>query len=561
MGTHDTGAVTIANLMAPLLMTKSLQDLWTQAQDAIAPNWRNFVGGRQPLIWLMALLIGVAIAYAAIGFRLLIQGFQLAWLGEMTERVAERAGTTSWVIILIAPAIGGLIVGLLLQFLALNRRPQGVADVIEAGALNGGHMPFRNGLLAALISSISLGFGASAGREGPVVHLGATLASGAGRKLGLPARSMRTLLGCGVAAAVGASFNAPLAGVLFALEVILGHYAVSAFVPIVISGVVATIVSRVHLGDFPAFVIPDYQIVSYYEFPAFALLGLACAAVAISFKAALITTDRIARTLIVPLWLRPVIGGLAVGAIAVFVPQVLGVGYGVTDLALKGHYGFLTLVALMVAKTAATSITLASRFGGGIFSPSLYMGAMAGGAFGIIAGQVFPDLASSHGLYALIGMGGVAAAVLGAPISTTLIVFELTGGFELAVALLLTVSVSAGLTQAIHGRSFFHWQLFARGLVLDEGPHRAALHNVHVNQFVDPLDEDDSTDAPGDGEPCLTPEDTLEHALQQFEACALSRIMVVDGNDTTRVIGHADRIRALAVYNQALVEAHLEEHR
>lgn len=539
----------------------SASDIWNQISQAVAPNWRHFIDGRQPVMWLLALAIGISVAYAAIGFRLLIQVFQLTWLGTMTERVAEYAADLPWYYLLLTPAFGGLLVGFILHHFSLNKRPEGVADVIEARAMHCGHMPFRNALVAALVSALSLGFGASAGREGPVVHLGAALASGAGRFLQLPPRALRTLLGCGVAAAVGASFNAPLAGVLFALEVILGHYAVSAFVPIVIAGTVATIVSRVHLGDFPAFVIPDYQIASYLEFPAFALLGVVCAVVAISFKASVITADRVARTFTVPLWCRPAIGGLLVGAIAVYVPQVLGVGYGVTDLALNGSYGLMALIGLLIAKTVATSITIASRFGGGVFSPSLYLGAMAGGSFGIIAGQVFPELSSSHGLYALIGMGGVAAAVLGAPISTTLIVFELTGGFELAVALLLTVSVSAGLTQAVHGRSFFHWQLFTRGLVLDEGPHRAMLRTMRVSDFQIAIGEDE-TDLPDleKDSPRLMLNDTLETALRLFDSTGLTRIEVVAANNNSQIIGHGDRVRALSVYNQALVDAHCEEH-
>lgn len=531
--------------------------------EAVRPNWRSFQSSRQLLMWMLALVIGIGVAYAAIAFRLTIQIFQLAWLGHMTERVADTAATLPWPVVLLVPAVGGLIVGLLLQNFTRNRRPEAVADVIEARAIGGGHMPVRSGLMHALISAISLGCGASAGREGPVVHLGATLASGAGRHFGLSPRGMRTLLGCGVAAAIGASFNAPLAGVIFALEVVLGHYAVTAFVPIVISGVAATVISRVHLGDFPAFIIPDYEIASYYEFPAFALLGLTCAVVAISFKFSAIAADDVARRITMPLWARPAVGGLAVGAIAIFVPQVLGVGYGVTDDALNQNFGLLALIGLIIAKTAATAITLASRFGGGVFSPSLYLGAMAGGAFGIVAGQAFPEAASSAGLYALIGMGGVAAAVLGAPISTTLIVFELTGGFPLAVALLVTVSVSSGLTQAIHGRSFFHWQLARRGLVIDEGPHKAMQRTLRVRQFLDPRASTDpeTIDPTAEDVRWLTPTDTLETALRVFDATDSDRVVVVAPEDTTKVIGHADRVKALAIYNQALVEANVEEHR
>ena len=262
-----------------------------------------------------------------------------------------------------------------------------------------------------------------------------------------------------------------------------------------------------------------------------------------------------------PIWARPIVGGLMVGAIGIFLPEVLGVGYGATDDALKQQIPLLMLMVLLVAKTAATAITLASRFGGGVFSPSLYLGAMAGGAFGLIAASVFPEQASSHGLYALIGMGGVAAAVLGAPISTTLIVFELTGGFEVAIALMLTVSISTGLTQAVHGRSFFHWQLETRGLALTEGSHRTLMLTLRVRDFMTEARAGEPTTCDGDDTPRLVPGDSLERALRLFDAQATDRIPVVAPDDRETAIGWASRVRALDVFNKALIDAHVEEHR
>ena len=200
------------------------------------------------------------------------------------------------------------------------------------------------------------------------------------------------------------------------------------------------VIARLHFGNFPAFSVPGYQITSYLEFPAFALLGLTCAVVAIMFEFALMAGNRLAMRTPVPFWLKPTAGGFMVGLIALAFPQVLGVGYDATDMALKQQFPLMLLLALIVAKTVATSITLGCRFGGGVFSPSLYLGAMTGCAYGIIATSLFPEMASSQGLYALLGMGGVASAVLGAPISTMLIIFELTGGYEMSLALLLTIS-------------------------------------------------------------------------------------------------------------------------
>ena len=529
----------------------------------VAPNIRASISRRDAFVWLIAIAVGLAAAGGAIAFRVAIGLVQLPWLYSTSEAVASIAHATPWWVILLAPATGGLVVGLILTYLMPGRRAEAVADVIEAHAVGGGRIPLRRGLTSAAIAAISLGSGASAGREGPVVHLGASLASALGARFHLPAVARRTILGCGVAGAVAASFNVPIAGALFAHEVILGHYALSAFVPIVISSVGASIVSRLYFGDFPAFFVPSYHITSYWEFPAFALLGLTCALVAILFQFAIMGTDWLARTVTMPLWLRPVLGGLLVGAIAVFFPEVLGVGYEATDMALTQQLPLVMLLALIVAKTAATAITLASRFGGGVFSPSLYLGAMTGAAFGYIAASAFPEVASSQGLYAILGMGAVTAAVLGAPISTTLIVFELTGGLALSIALLLAVSISSAATQLIHGRSLFHWQLGMRGLFLQEGPHKRLVRLLRVRDFMRRRNSDEDVAAfdPMSDEPWLTPADTIEQALRVFDTRDISKIAVVDENDTSRIVGWALHVDALAVFNAALIEASIEEHR
>ena len=530
--------------------------------EAVIPNLRTSATNREPLAWVLAAIIGIGVAYAIIVFRALIGVSQSLWLGTMSEKIASLIATQPVLLVFLAPAIGGLAVGLFLQFVLPGHRPEGVADVIEARAVGGARMPFLNGIGIALISAVSLGSGASAGREGPAVHLGATISSSLAQFFKFPPHMRRTLLSCGVAAAVSASFNVPIAGALFAMEVILAHLSPRAFVPIVISSVAATVITRFHLGSFPAFIVPEYQITSYLEFPAFALLGLTCGIVAICFQSSLMTADWVASHISCPLWLRPVIGGLMIGALAIFFPQILGVGYETTDAALKQHLPLILLLLLIPAKTAATAITLASRFGGGVFSPSLYLGAITGCAFGIIASSVFPEVSSSQGLYAIVGMGAVAAAILGAPVSTTLIVFELTGGYEMTVALLLAVSISTGLMQAVHGRSFFHWQLGTRGLLLYQGPHKEIIRNVHVSDFMEPLEDGEIIDPPGDeDEPVLlTKYDTLESALRAFDASGKSQIPVVDDRDTTRIIGWARQLTATDAFNKAMIEANVEEH-
>jgi CIC family chloride channel protein len=524
------------------------------------PNLKQFQERRQPTVWLLAPFIGLATGLAAILFRLAIGVFQWPWLQDMSENVAAAARAQPWWVILLAPAVGGLLVGLMLRYVLTAKRTGAVPDVMEARVNAGRGLSFRQGLLSAIASALSLGSGASAGREGPIVHLGASLAAAACTHFSLPNAARRTLLASGAAGAVAASFNAPIAGVLFAQEVILGHFALTSFVPLVLAAVVATILSQAWFGDVAAFIVPSYRIASYLEVPAFVLLGIVAAAVAIIFQIAVLATDWFARNLKMPLVGRPVVGGLMIGLIAIWFPEVLGVGYDTTDAALKDQLPIALMLILIVAKTAATSIALASRFGGGMFSPALYLGAMTGGAFGLIAASVFPEVGSSEGLYAILGMG--AAAVLGAPISTTVMVFELTGGFALSLALLLTVAISNGISQAFLGRSFFQAQLESRGIVLHEGPHRTAMKDARVADFMRPLEKgEDDTLPEGEREKALRADETLETALRAFDAAGAERLPVVSPKDRSKILGRASQVRALALFNKLLIASSVEEHR
>jgi len=534
----------------------------TSFKNQLSANLLAFADERQLTVWLLAFALGPAIAYAAIGFRLLIGVFQSAWLFTSEERMIAAAHLTPWWLILLAPTVAGVIVGWVLDTYMPGKRTHAVADVIEAKGLHDCRIDPKTGMLSALLSTFALGFGASAGREGPVVHMAATLNAWLSGKFNLTRSARRTLMAASVAAAISASFNAPIAGVLFAHEVILQHYALRAFVPIVSASVAAGIITRLHFGNDVAFIIPNLPIVSLWEFPAFMILGAVCALVAIIFQLSIRATESVLWKIEMPLWLRSGIGGLCVGLIAVIFPHVIGVGYEATDQALSQNYSVSLLLMLIVAKTAASSITLASRFATGIFSPALYLGAMTGAAFGLIATAQAPDASSSASLYAVLGMGGVAAAVLGAPISTTMIAFELTGGFNVGIALLITVSIATGLSQAGLGQGYFHWQLKKRGLLLHEGPHRAILRRTQVAEFMTPESEDDAPKTLASAsEPSLKPSDNLEHALRTFARVGAHVLPVVDPEDGLRIIGHAQRMTAMHAYNQALVEAHIDEHR
>ncbi|MDX1400746.1 MAG: chloride channel protein, partial [Kiloniellales bacterium] len=252
---------------------------------------KRVVTNQHTLLSLLAVSLGAGAGAAAVAFRHLIDLVQQLGFGFSGEQVASGVQALAWWQVLLVPTSGGLLIGLFIYHFMPGHRPQGVAQVIEASALKGGRMPFWVGVKSAIASAASIGVGASVGREGPIVHLGATMGSSIAQRLRLGRALTRTLLGCGVAAAVAASFNAPVAGTFFALEVVVGHYALSAFAPIVIASVTGTIVSRAFYGDFPAFILPqNWQIASNWEFPAFALLGVVCAVAAILFMGSIMWT-------------------------------------------------------------------------------------------------------------------------------------------------------------------------------------------------------------------------------------------------------------------------------
>ena len=457
-----------------------------ESLNAISERLRRLGRNDQVILSVLSLIIGIAAGMAAIGFREAIDLVQRASFGFGGETVATLAGALPWWQLLLVPALGGLAVGLFVTYLMPEKRPLGVPQVIEASALHGGRMSLTSGIKAAVVSSASIGFGASVGREGPMVHLGASLAAWVARRLHLGRSLSRTLLGCGVASAIAASFNAPIAGVFFALEVVIGHYGLSAFAPIVIAGVTGTLVSRYYYGDSPAFVLPEEHVIaSVLEFPAFALLGAVSAVAAIIMMHSIFFTQDMFKKTPIPPWCQPAIGGLLVGAIAIFYPEVLGVGYEATNAALMEDYTLALLMTLVVAKTAATALSLGAGFGGGVFSPSLFLGAMIGGCFGHLATDVFPHLSSGHGAYTMIGMGAVAGAVLGAPISTILMIFELTSDYKLTIAVMIATVIASVITQALYGRSFFALQLERQGVSIKGGQDITLLKALTIEGLMD----------------------------------------------------------------------------
>jgi len=532
-------------------------------------------GPSQFQFWLIALAIGVAGGAAALFFRKGIEALQKAVYGtEDVHLLHSFAETLPWYLILIIPIAGGLVVGQILHHFTPDGRVRSVADVIHGAALNEGRVEGRAGLASAAASMITLGTGGSSGREGPVVHLAAVISSKVLKWIRADGVTGRDLLGCAVAAAVSASFNAPIAGALFAMEVVLRHFAIHAFAPIVIASVAGTIINRLEFGGVTEFVLQTTSALEFYqELPAFLLLGAVCGIVAGVLMLAIFAAEDVAAAVqtrfAVPRWLRPVAAGALLGAIAIPFPHIIGVGYETTSLALTGQLLLGQAILFAVLKTVAVAITIGGRMGGGVFSPSLMVGALTGLAFGQIATGVFPEVSGSITLYALAGMGAVAAAVLGAPISTTLIVFELTGDWETGLAVLVTVSISTAIGTRLVDRSFFLTQLERRGIHLAAGPQAYLLSAFRASGMMRPMDAPRAAPAARCRElieagTYLDASATLEGAMPLFERTGepfLPVVTLAAGADRPpELLGALFHVDALKAYNRALAATAAEEH-
>lgn len=546
-------------------LTNSCKDTWVVIRTR---------GPSQVQFWFIALIVGILASVAAIAFRWGIEAFQ-AWIYGTDDVATLRsfAEHLDWWWILLIPMAGGLSVGLLMHRLTEDGRVRSVAEVIEGAALYDGRVERRRGLVSTCASFITLSTGGSTGREGPVVHLAAVIASSVSKWIRADGITGRDLLGCAVAAAVSASFNAPIAGALFALEVVLRHFAVHAFAPIVIASVAGTVINRTIYGDVTEFITPTQNVLAFYvELPAFLILGLVGGLVSVVLMRAIFWADSLGTAIQVrtrmPRYLRPAVAGTLLGALAIFYPHIIGVGYETTSDALTARLILHEAVVFVVIKIVAVAITIAGRMGGGVFSPSLMIGALTGLAFGIVATGLFPDVSGEGSLYALAGMGAVAAAVLGAPISTTLIVFELTGDWQTGIAVMVSVSLSSALASRLVDRSFFLSQLERRGVHLAAGPQAYLLSTFKVASVMRSRHHPKAADA----EACaaLIAEGTyveeslrLDQAMPLLEATGSSFIPVVAkpvGDGPPDLRGALFQVDALRAFNRALAATAAEEH-
>ncbi len=443
---------------------------------------QNLVRNKHLFLILLAIVVGVCSGLGGVAIRYLIKYGMLAFFGVYDNFLAavQHVSLTRRIL---APVIGGLVVGPIIYFMAKEAKGHGVPEVMLAVLLKDGKIRPRVAFVKSLASAISIGSGGSVGREGPIVQIGASLGSSLAQYFQLEKREVSTLVACGAAGGIAAAFNAPIAGALFAVEIILGDFGMAALSPIIISSVISTIVARHIEGDLLAFTVPPYALNTPLELFPYTMLGIVSGLVAVLFIVTLYKAELLYDQWNFPEWLQPMTGGLFIAIVGIMVPQMYGVGYETINGALHNQWPLWFLIILIFMKILATSVTLGSGGSGGIFAPSLFIGAATGGAVGMVTHQFFP-IAATSGTYALVGMGAVVAATTQAPITAIIIIFELTQDYHIIPPLMFTCIISTLIATTIKKESIYTQKLELKGIRLTEGKEESILRELTVERSI-----------------------------------------------------------------------------
>ncbi|MBY8877320.1 chloride channel protein [Actinacidiphila acidipaludis] len=441
----------------------------------------------------LALVVGCGAGLGAIAFRWLIQTCTRLLAGHADYSAAGHAANPHvpwlgrWFVVL-APVLAGLVYGPLVQRFAREARGHGVPEVMYAVARRGGRIAPQVAVVKSLASALCIGGGGSVGREGPIVQIGSALGSTLGGLVKVAEDRMRVLVACGAAGGIAATFNAPLAGVFFAMELILRDFTAEAFGMVVLASVTSSIIGRAAFGNHPFLSPPAFAVTHLPEYLLFALLGVLAGAVGVGFSRILYwVEDACDWAWRGPEWARPAVGGLLLGLLLLFLPEMYGVGYPVLGKAIDGRYAIGFLLVLVVAKAFATSLTIGIGGSGGVFAPSLFIGAAFGAAYGAIAHHLAPGVAGPVGAYGLIGMGAVFAGAARAPITAVVILFELTGEYTIILPLMAAIVLATGVSRTLTGDTVYTLKLRRRGIDIDDKPTAAAFTGLRVRAVMESL--------------------------------------------------------------------------
>lgn len=436
-------------------------------------------------LMILAVVIGFLSGLGSVGFKMLIHLFKTGFWAHWGGYSGYVPGDITTLLVPLAPFIGGLLVGPISVLFPAEAEGDGVPEVLEAVVLKGGVLKLRTVFIRAFASAICLGSGGSAGREGPIAQIGSAIGSSFGQLFRMSANNIRTLLGCGAAGGIAATFNAPIAGVLFALEIVLGEWNIATFSPVIMASVIATATERYIEGNIPAFNIPIYKLVNPVEIIFYIILGLLAGLTALLFIQSLnFFKETFENRVKVPAWTKPAIGGLLLGLICLFFPQLFGNGYNPMGQALMGNMALGLMVVLLFLKILATSLTLGSGSSGGLFAPSLYIGAMLGGSFGTLVHYLFPTLTATKGAYALVGMGATFAAAAHAPMTNILILFEITGNYQIILPIMVSCIVSTLVIKHFSPHSIYTIRLHQRGITIEAGKEVNVLQSLKVRDAM-----------------------------------------------------------------------------
>jgi CIC family chloride channel protein len=433
-------------------------------------------------------LLGAAAGIGVGAVQRFVQLFHQLNFAIPAEAHLSAAGTIAWWRLLVVPIIGGLLSGTV-AYLIRRRRRRETVDAIEANALFGGRMSLTDSAALTGLTMISSGFGASVGMEAGFTQLGAGFASYLGQRLSMRRSDLRTLVGCGAAAAIAAAFDAPLAGAFYAFELVIGGYSAPVLAPIAVAAVSGTLVVRGIFGADSIFALNTPIHVSALDYAFFAALGVVAAAIGIATMTGVTWVEQIFRRLKVPAWVRPAIGGAVVGLIATIFPEVMGSGHGAIQLTLDHVFPSGVLLGLVAAKGLASAVSVGSGFRGGLFSSSLLLGSVYGGAAVMLIDAAFAGLGGApHALdpvaYMLVGMASMAAAIIGAPLTMIFLVLEQTGSFLAAVGVMVGVIIASVVVRLTFGYSFATWRFHQRGVAIRGAHDIGWIQDLTVEQLM-----------------------------------------------------------------------------